>query len=235
MSTEDAVAKAPKEVKHYNPYLAGRKEWNERYGDHIKAKKTWQLVGLTCLVIVLVCVGWLGFIGSQNKLVPYVVEVDKLGRSVVVGPATQITTQEEREKVTKSQLSKFIFALRTVSSDGALQKKLLFDAYTMINQADPATSLITDYFGGGQGPNSPFVRAATEMVSVDITTALKQTDETWEVEWVETVRNRKGGLIGKVRMRALLQVYYAIPENYKAVYANPNGVFVKTFSWSEQL
>ena len=105
----------------------------------------------------------------------------------------------------------------------------------MINQADPSTTLIADYFGGGQGPNSPFIRAETELVDVDISTVLKQTDETWEVEWDETVRNRKGGFVSKKSMRALLQIYYAIPDTVKAVYANPTGVYVKTFSWSEQL
>lgn len=234
MSTEDSSAKAPKERKEYNPYLAGRKEWNERYGDHIKAKKIWQAVAIVSLFVVLLCVAWLGFIGSQNKLIPYLVEVDKLGRSVVVGPVQQVSTQQERGKITKAQLSRFIFSLRTVSTDATLQKQMLFDAYSMINPADPSGALIAEYFGDGKGPNSPFVRAATMMVKVEISTVLKQTDTTWEVEWEEIIRDRKGGYIGKKRMRALLQIYYAIPNSYKAVYSNPTGVFVKTFSWSPQ-
>ena len=32
------------------------------------------------------------------------------------------------------------------------------------------------------------------MVSIDIRSVLQESDETWQVDWIETVRNRDGSL-----------------------------------------
>ena len=42
-----------------NPYLAARREWNERYGSYIAAARTWQLAAFGALGVALVAVaGW---------------------------------------------------------------------------------------------------------------------------------------------------------------------------------
>ncbi len=216
-----------------NPYVDARREWNERYGGYIQERDTWKKVAITSLCAVVVCVFWLGYIGSQNKLVPYMVEVDKLGRAVMAGPIQQVNMPNEL--VIKSQLARFIANLRSVTSDAKVQKKWLYEAYAMVSQSDPSAGLIAEYYGGGHGPNSPFVRAKSELVEVEISTVLMQTAESWEIEWLETTRNRKGELISKVPMRALLQTYIAKPDTLKGIYENPAGVYVKQFSWSKQI
>ncbi|EAI4428198.1 conjugal transfer protein TrbF [Campylobacter jejuni] len=62
-----------------NPYLNAKTEWLERYGDYITRAKNWQIVAMISLAMCFVCVLFIGYIGSQNKLIPYIVEVDKLG------------------------------------------------------------------------------------------------------------------------------------------------------------
>lgn len=230
MSTEE---KPEKKESSRNPYLDARREWNERYGTYIKERDTWRMVAIVSLCAVVISVFWIGYIGSQNKMVPYMVEVDKLGRAVASGPIQQAAMPNEL--VVKSQLARFISNLRSVTSDAKVQKSWLFEAYAMVNQADPAAGLIAQYYGGGQGPNSPFVRAQSELVEVEISTVLMQTAESWEVEWLETTRNRKGELISKVPMRALMQTYIAKPDTLKGIYENPAGVYVKQFSWSKQI
>ena len=62
----------------------------------------------------------------------------------------------------------------------------------------------------GHAEASPFKRAETEMVSVDIRTVLPQSPDTWQVDWVETTRDRQGSVKGPpVTMRALVTVYTA--------------------------
>jgi type IV secretion system protein VirB5 len=65
--------------ENINPYLDGRREWNERYGSHIKQLKTWKTITFISLFTTLASVAGLTYIGAKNKLVPYVVEVDKVG------------------------------------------------------------------------------------------------------------------------------------------------------------
>ena len=216
-----------------NPYLDARREWNERYGTYIQERNIWRRVAITSLCVVVLCVFWIGYIGSQNKMVPYMVEVNSLGRAVASAPIQQVNMPNEL--IIKSQLARFISNLRSVTSDAKVQKAWLFEAYAMVNQGDPAAGLIAQYYGGGQGPNSPFVRAQSELVEVDISTVLMQTAESWEIEWLETTRNRKGELIRQVPMRALIQTYISKPDTLKGIYENPAGVYVKQFSWSKQI
>ena len=68
-----------------NPYLDAKAEWLERYGDYISQKRNWQLAAFLCLLITLVCVFYVGYMGTQNKLIPYIIEVDKLGNIQKVG------------------------------------------------------------------------------------------------------------------------------------------------------
>ena len=37
----------------YNPYLAARREWDERYGDHIVRARNWRTMAALCGVIAL--------------------------------------------------------------------------------------------------------------------------------------------------------------------------------------
>jgi type IV secretion system protein VirB5 len=38
----------------YNPYLAARREWDERYGDQIIRARNWRTIAALCTVVTLV-------------------------------------------------------------------------------------------------------------------------------------------------------------------------------------
>ena len=53
----------------YNPYLAARREWDERYGDQITRARNWRTMAILCSLTSLVACGgmiWLvrSFTGS---------------------------------------------------------------------------------------------------------------------------------------------------------------------------
>ncbi|OYW98314.1 MAG: conjugal transfer protein TrbF, partial [Rhizobiales bacterium 32-66-8] len=62
-----------------NPYIAARQEWNERYGSYVKAAAAWRLVGITGMLMAVVGFSYALYQSTQVKLVPYIVEVDRLG------------------------------------------------------------------------------------------------------------------------------------------------------------
>ncbi len=70
-----------------NPYLSGRREWNERYGDYIARARSWRCAAFAALAVSLVLATGLVWQGVQRRVAPYVVEVDKLGVAVAVAPA----------------------------------------------------------------------------------------------------------------------------------------------------
>ncbi|MBL4890388.1 MAG: conjugal transfer protein TrbF, partial [Rhizobiaceae bacterium] len=65
-----------------NPYVDGRKEWLERYGDYIEAAQSWRRIAIITGLTALLAVCGVIYIGSQNKIVPYVVQVSELGQTL---------------------------------------------------------------------------------------------------------------------------------------------------------
>ena len=70
-----------------NPYLSARREWNERYGDYIARARNWRSAAFAALAISAVLALGVVWEAAQSKVVPYVVEVDKLGDAIAVARA----------------------------------------------------------------------------------------------------------------------------------------------------
>ena len=219
-----------------NPYLTARRSWNEHVGAVVSSRQTWQVVGILSLLIALAAVGGMIWIGSQSKFVPYVVEVDKLGQAVAVAPAQRAAAADPR--VVHSTVASFINDARLVTPDVALQRKAVFHLYSMLSANDPATAKTNEWLNATE-ESTPFRRAEKETVSTEILSVIPQTPDTWQVDWMETVRDRQGIVVGQpFRMRALVTVYTVAPTpqtTEEQVRNNPLGIYVRDFSWSKQL
>jgi type IV secretion system protein TrbF len=221
---------------HDNPYLAARRTWNDLLAGVVSSRQTWQVFGILSLLIALAGVGGMIQIGSQSKFIPYVVEVDKLGQAVAVAPAQRAAPADVR--VIQASVASFISDARLVTPDVALQRKAVFRVYALLAPNDPATARMNEWLGSSEEA-SPFKRAAKETVSIDIVTVLAQTPDTWQVDWVETTRDRQGVMKGQpVRLRALVTVYVVEPTpstTEEQMRNNPIGIYVRDFSWTRQL
>src|ERR1700730_18268033 len=95
-----------------DPYLSARREWNERYGSYIARARNWRLAALGSISVSAILAGGVLWLGSQSKLVPFVVEVDKLGQAVAVQRADRATPADQR--IVKAQLAAWIVDVRSV-------------------------------------------------------------------------------------------------------------------------
>ena len=111
------------------------------------------------------------------------------------------------------------------------------DVYAMLAPGDPSLQKMTEWLNGTE-ESSPFKRAIKEMVSVEVVNVLAQTPDTWEVDWIETTRDRQGVVTGKPAfMRALVTIKVVEPTpatSEEQIRKNPMGIYVKDFSWSRQ-
>ncbi|SDY51434.1 conjugal transfer protein TrbF [Nitrosomonas halophila] len=219
-----------------NPYLAARRTWNEHVGSVVSSRQTWQVVGILAMLIALASVGGVIHIGSQSKFIPYVVEVDKLGQTIAAGPVTASDKADPR--VIHATVADFIISARMVTPDIALQRKAVFKVYAHLSPNDPATAKMNEWFNSDDEA-SPFKRAAKEMVNIEIKSVIPQSPDTWQVDWVETTRDRQGTLKGQPEtLRALVTVYIAEPTSQttdEQLRNNPMGIYVRDFSWSRLL
>jgi type IV secretion system protein TrbF len=217
-----------------NPYLDARRSWNSQVDRAYSSQHTWQLMGIMGLLVGLAGVAGIAYVGSKSKFVPYVIEVDKLGEAVSVGPAQVATTADPR--VVRASLASFIASSRLVTPDVSLQREAIFRVYAMLHTKDPAAEAMNEWYNGTKD-SSPFAKAAKVTVTTDINSVLPVSTSSWQVDWQETTRDRDGALVGQpVHMRAVLTVYLEPPATTaqeSAIQRNPLGIYVSNYNWQE--
>lgn len=223
--------KAKKE--ELNPYLNNKKAWNSYAGALLSSRLIWQVTALISLLITLCSISGLIYIGSQSKYIPYIVEHNTQGR--ITGSGLAYPAPNPSQTIYQATVSDYIFYSRMITPDIAMQRKAIFKVYSMLNDTDPAMVKMNEWMQ--KDGKSPFERAAKEMVNIEIKSVLQQTQNTWQIEWVEIVRDRQGSLLKEpFNMRALVTVYQAEPNSAKTLEEmnnNPTNIYVRDFSWSE--
>ena len=218
-----------------NPYLSARRTWNDHMRGIQASRNMWQVFALLCLLIALAGVGGAIAIGSQSKFIPYVVQVNKLGEAIAVSRADIAAVADQR--VVHASIAAFINDLRMVTPDIALQRRAIFSAYAMLSNNDPATVKANEWFNSSEA-SSPFKRAETQTVNVEIISVIPQSPETWQVDWLEKIYDRQGHLTEPpFKMRALLRVYNkptTQSTTEEQIRNNPLGIYIQDFSWSKQ-
>src|SRR5208282_3441429 len=143
-----------------------------------------------------------------------------------VGPAQLAAPADPR--VVRASLASFIAATRLVTPDLEVQRKAIFCVYGMLKTKDPATAKMNEFLNGTP-ETSPFTRSAKVTVNTDISTVLPITENTWEVDWQETTRDRDGSLVGQpIIMRATLEIYIVPPSTdakQTEIQRNPLGIY----------
>lgn len=235
INDEESIEGGRREGENDNPYLSARRTWNDHMRSVQASRNMWQILALLCLLIALAGIGGVVVIGSQSKFVPYVVQVNNLGEAVAVSRADTAAVADQR--VIHASVASFINDLRLVTPDIALQRRAIFRSYAMLSTNDPATVKANEWFGGDEN-SSPFKRAETETVNVEIISVIPQSEETWQVDWLEKVYDRQGHLAEPpFKMRALLRVYTQPPTQStteEQIRNNPLGIYIQDYSWSKQ-
>ena len=212
-----------------NPYLAARREWDERYGHLITRERNWRLMALLCAFSSLLTVGGLVYLSARTHIVPFVVAMDSLGRPVAAGPAEQTTTADDRIK--RATLYTWLENLRLVSSDGVAQRKSIDRVYAYVASGSQAQAFISDFYRG----DPPQKRAQTETVSIEVQSVLPTSDRTFEIEWAETTRDLYGTVTQRARWKAAFTIAINPPTDEVTARVNPLGLYVTNASWGKLL
>ncbi|MDX0468949.1 conjugal transfer protein TrbF [Sinorhizobium medicae] len=212
-----------------NPYLAARQEWTERYGSYVKAAAAWRVVGILSLALALVGFSYALYLSTQVRLVPYIVEVDRLGTSVAAGFPEQIEYADPR--VVRATLGNFVTSFRSVTPDAVVQKQYIDRTYALLRTSDPSTQKINDWFRS----NSPFEKARSSTVAIEVNNIVALSNQTYQIDWTEYERDRKGKETGTRRFRGIATVALTAPQDEATIRLNPIGVYVTDFDWTAQL
>ena len=217
-----------------SPYFNARRSWNEHVGHAVTTTRIWQAVGIGSLAVAGIAVLGMVSVAKQSRFVPYIVEVDKLGQVAAVRQASVIDSAN-LTAVIKAELATFITKARLVTPDQQLQANSIRDVYALLANSDPATAKMNEWFNGSK-ENNPFVRASKVLVSASISAIIPQSQDSWQVDWTETVTTRDGHPESVTNLRALVTVYIlpaTASTTEQEIQRNPIGLYVKDFNWSK--
>jgi type IV secretion system protein VirB5 len=213
----------------HTAYLAARQEWQERYGSYIAQARNWRRAAILALIIAVTAVGGLVHLAAQNRVVPYIVKVDRLGAALAVARA-DIAARPDAA-IIKAQLARWVTAARTVYTDAAAQRALVEEAYAMINRRGAAYGALNAFMRA----SDPFERARTLTVAVEVETVLPISSDSWRLEWRERVRGRDGGNAQTAVWQATVNLSFNAPTDEDTLRRNPAGLYINDFHWVRRL
>jgi len=229
--SDGAAASPPAGAAPVNPFVAARTEFTNAFGDLAKGKRNWQVMAYALVGLLAVVTIAYVRLAQSARVVPYVVQVDRLGQVVTVGAADELKRPDQR--LIASQLAQFVRAIRTVlpAAAAAAEAELLRRGYAFV--APGAAAFLNDYFANPV--NDPRVLGLRLTRQVDVTGVLRVPDsDVWRLQWTETERSTQpGGLMRAVAWEGYVTVTLAPPATAETLQDNPLGVFVTSVNWTQ--
>ena len=228
MNRGSASAK-PTTVELHNPYLAARREWDERYGEFITRANNWRTMAVISVLVAVIATGGMVWQAARSRVIPFVVLVDSLGRPIASGLAEQASVGDDRLR--RAVIQEWIENVRMVTTDGIAQRRAVDHVYAYIASGTNAQAFISDFYRN----DPPFKRAQTGSVSVEVKSVLPTSDRTFEVDWIETSRDLFGSLKSTDHWKGSFTIAFSPPTEERQARINPLGLYVTAASWAKVL
>ena len=213
-------------VEPETPYQRAGQLWDERIGSARVQAKNWRLVSFGTLGIALLLGGGMLWQASQSRVTPFVVQVDKFGAVQAIGPAIQNYSPTDAEIAW--YLARFITDVRSLSLDPVVVRRNWLEAY------DYATDHGAIFLNQYAQANDPFKAVGERTVSVQITSVVRASDNSFQVKWTEQIFEHDA-LARTEHWTAILSVVTKQPTTAEILNKNPLGLYVNGVNWSREL
>lgn len=208
------------------PYQKAGQAWDERIGSARVQAKNWRLIAFANLALATGLAGGLAWQAARGTVVPWIVQVDKIGEAQAMAPATADYRPSDPEIAW--HLARFIENVRGVSADPVIVRQNWLRAYDFVT--DKGAIALSDYARA----NDPFAEIGKRQVAAEVSSVIRASDDSFRVAWVER-HYRDGNLAATERWTAILTVVLAPPRNADRLRKNPLGIYVTAINWSKEL
>jgi type IV secretory pathway TrbF-like protein len=208
------------------PYQRAAQEWDERIGSARVQARNWRLLAFGQLLLASGLAAALIWSQAGGGIVPYVVEVDRLGETRAVGPA--IERYEPKDAEIAWHLARFISNVRSLSFDPVLVRRSWLEAY---DYASGKAARFLDEFARA---SDPFAEIGNRTIAVDVTSVVRASSDSFQVKWTEGAYER-GNLVSTTHWTAILGVLIDQPRDADTLRRNPLGLHVRDLAWSRDL
>ncbi|MBS0470949.1 MAG: conjugal transfer protein TrbF [Proteobacteria bacterium] len=213
-------------VEPETPYQRAGQLWDERIGSARVQAKNWRLVSFGTLGMALLLGGGMLWQASQSRVTPYVVQVDKFGAVQAIGPAIQNYSPTDAEIAW--YLARFVTDVRSLSLDPIVVRRNWLEAY------DYATDHGALFLNQYAQANDPFKAVGERTISVQITSVVRASDNSFQVKWTEQIFEHDA-LARTEHWTAILSVVTKQPTTAEILNKNPLGLYVNGVNWSREL
>jgi type IV secretion system protein VirB5 len=208
------------------PYQRASQVWDERIGSARVQARSWRYAFFGALGLSGALTAGLIWQNARGTIVPWVVEVDRLGEARSVAPAEAGFSPSDPQIA--FHLAHFIEHVRALPDDPVVVRTNWLRAYDFVS--DRGALALNDYARS----NDPFAVIGREQVAVDVTSVIRASPQSFRVAWTER-RYRDGALAETSRWTAILGVAVQPPRTPEALSKNPLGILVTSINWSKEL
>ena len=208
------------------PYQKAAQVWDERIGSARVQARNWRLIAFGNLGLAAGLAAALVWQATRGTIVPWVVQVDKLGEAQVVAPAS--VDYRPSDAQIAWYLAQFIEQVRSVGVDPIILRQNWLKAYDFVT--DRGALALNDY----ARTNDPFGKLGKLQVAVDVSSVIRASPDSFRIAWVER-RYENDALAATERWTAILTVAIETPHDADRLRKNPLGVFVHAINWSKEL
>jgi type IV secretion system protein TrbF len=208
------------------PYQRAAQAWDDRIGSARVQARNWRLMAFGSLILSGGLGAGLVWVSASGTIVPWVVQVDRLGQAQAIAPA--VADYKPTDPQIAWHLARFIEEVRSIPADPIVLRQNWLRAYQYTT--DKGALALNDY----ARTNDPFAKLGHQQVSVDVSSVIRASPDSFRVAWVER-RYVDGALATTENWSAILTVVIQTPTNADKLKENPLGVYVHALNWSKEL
>jgi type IV secretory pathway TrbF-like protein len=207
------------------PYQRAAQVWDERIGSARVQAKNWRLMAFSSLLLSCGLAAALVWQSTHGSIVPWVVQIDRLGEARAIAPATADYTPSDPQIAW--YLARFIKDVRAAPADPVVVRQNWLQAYDFTTTAGAAA--LNDYARA----NDPFAKLGKQQIAVDVSSVIRASADSFRVAWIER-RYQDGALADTTRWTAILTIIIQPPTDADRLRKNPLGVYVNAINWSKE-
>ena len=208
------------------PYQKAGQVWDERIGSARVQARNWRLAFFAMMTLCGGLAAGLVWQSARGTVTPWIVQVDKIGQAQAVAPAA--ADYRPTDPQIAWHLARFIEEVRSVPADPVVLRRDWLMAYDYVT--DKGALALNDY----ARTNDPFSKVGKAQVSVDVSSVIRASGDSFRVEWVER-RYVDNALAATERWSAILTIVVQTPTDADRLKKNPLGVYVHALNWSKEL
>ncbi len=208
------------------PYQRAAQVWDDRIGSARVQARNWRLMAFGSLFLSAGLAGALVWQSTSGTIVPWVVQVDRLGQAQAIAPAD--AEYRPTDPQIAWHLARFIEQTRSIPADPIVLRQNWLRAYDYTT--DRGAAALNDY----ARINDPFARVGRAQVAVEVSSVIRASPDSFRVAWIER-RYVDGALAATERWTAILTIAVQTPRDAERLRKNPLGVYVHALNWSKEL